>query len=214
MTQPKMRQLKVCGMKHRDNIQQIATLNPQYLGFIFYEKSPRFFSGVIPALPKSIKKTGVFVDASLDTVLDTAKSHDLQAVQLHGDESPEFCKRICEETSLELIKAFSVSDPFDFSALEPYLPYCTYFLFDTKGQVPGGTGLRFCWTLLDDYPFTKAYFLSGGIGLDAIDKLEQFIASPASSYCEVIDINSKFEYEPGLKNYEGIKRFKSALPFV
>lgn len=232
--------LKVCGMKYPDNIEQVAALQPDYLGFIFYTKSARNFDAqTIPVIPKSIKKTGVFVDADINFIIEKIKTHDLKAVQLHGKESPEFCKElrhVChyEEQSdvvissketdchdfqkkshndnkIEIIKVFSIKDEFDFSVLKPYEDVVDYFLFDTKGKLPGGNGYTFDWNVLNDYPSTKPFFLSGGIGIDQIKDIKQFAKSNASKYCYALDVNSKFEIEHGLKNTSVLKEFKNKL---
>lgn len=222
--------LKVCGMKYPDNIEQVAALHPDYLGFIFYEKSARYFDGDIPEISKSIKKVGVFVDTDLNDVLEKTNTHNLQAVQLHGHESPDYClelkklhsefiseshnenlKQVQIDKNLEIIKVFSIKDNFDFDLLKPYEPYCDYFLFDTKGKLPGGNGYTFNWNVLKDYPSKKPFFLSGGIGLESLENMIQFQKSKASKYCYAIDVNSRFEIEPGLKHIEKLKEFKSQL---
>jgi len=226
--------LKVCGMKYNMNITEVASLQPDYMGFIFYEKSTRFLQNDIPKISKPLKKTGVFVDASLSYILEQIQKHNLQAVQLHGNETPKFCEKlnlIChsaldaesrtkddenlkprlpdgQEVQVEVIKVFSIKDTFNFSVLEPYESVCDYYLFDTKGKLPGGNGYTFNWSVLENYPSTKPYFLSGGIGLDEIGKIKKFQKSIASKYCFAIDVNSSFEIEPGLKNIEKIKEFK------
>nr|WP_321229990.1 phosphoribosylanthranilate isomerase [uncultured Psychroserpens sp.] len=211
--------LKICGMKYKDNTTEVAQLQPDYLGFIFYENSSRFFDGNIPELPKSIKKTGVFVDASLEFIIEKIKTHNLQAVQLHGSESPEFCNTlrhaelvsVSHHEKLEIIKVFSIKDNFDFSVLEAYEAVCDYFLFDTKGKLPGGNGYTFNWDVLKDYPSTKPFFLSGGIGLNEIDQVLLFLQKQESRYCHAIDVNSKFEIEAGLKDIEKLKAFKNVI---
>ncbi|WP_178983761.1 phosphoribosylanthranilate isomerase [Winogradskyella helgolandensis] len=202
--------LKVCGMKYKDNIQAVANLQPDYLGFIFYDKSARHFDTTIPELPKTIKKVGVFVDEELETVQEIIKKFNLQAVQLHGHESPEYCAAINE---VEVIKVFSIKDEFNFEVLQPFEDVCDYFLFDTKGKLPGGNGYTFNWNVLEQYPSTKPYFLSGGIGVDEIEKIKHFKESPASKYCYAIDVNSKFEIEPGLKNIKELEKFITHLSF-
>jgi phosphoribosylanthranilate isomerase len=205
--------LKVCGMKYQDNIEKVAALQPDYLGFIFYEKTPRHFSSKMPELPKHIKKVGVFVNEDLNTVIDTVNKFDLQAVQLHGEEAPYYCsilrntKLINSSTPLEIIKVFPVKEGFNFEVLEPYEAVCDYFLFDTKGKQPGGNGYTFDWSLLNAYPSTKPFFLSGGIGLDQVEALKTFQDSKASTYCYAFDVNSKFETEPGLKNSSILREF-------
>ncbi len=201
-------------MKFQENIEAVAALQPDYLGFIFYEKSARFFDDEIPNLPENIKKVGVFVNASLEYILEKVLQHDLQAVQLHGDESPEFCdalrhpELVSGSQVIKVIKVFSIKNEFDFSILKPYETVCDYFLFDTKGKLPGGNGYTFNWEVLKNYPSTKPYFLSGGIGLEEVDSLLSFLRRQESSYCYAIDINSKFEIKPGLKNIEKLKKFK------
>ncbi len=204
--------LKVCGMKYEDNIKQVAALQPDYLGFICYEKSARHFNSSIPELSKSIKKVGVFVDESLEDVITQINKNHLHAVQLHGKESPEFCLNL-KQTQVEIIKVFSIKDEFDFDVLKPYESVCDYFLFDTKGKLPGGNGYTFDWNVLHDYPSTKPFFLSGGIGLDQVEDIKTFMQSDASKYCYALDVNSKFEIEPGLKHIEKIKEFKERLSF-
>ena len=200
--------LKVCGMKYQDNIKQVAALQPDYLGFIFYEKSARHFdSENIPELDKSIKKTGVFVDESIDFVIKKINNHDLQAVQLHGKESPEYCNKL-KSQNIEIIKVFSIIDEFNFERLKPYENVCNYFLFDTKGKHPGGNGYTFDWNVLNNYPSTIPFFLSGGIGLNELENIKEFQKSDASKYCYALDVNSKFEIEPGLKSIEDLIEFK------
>ncbi len=215
--------LKVCGMKYKENIIEVAELQPDYMGFIFYDKSPRNFEGNILKLPMSIKKVGVFVNASLEEVIDKVNTHNLQAIQLHGEELPEFCDAVrrhlvpkiqgVSEPFVEIIKVFSIKDKFDFAILKPYEAVCDYFLFDTKGKNPGGNGYMFNWSVLKNYPSTKPYFLSGGIGLEEMERLKSFIGSDASKYCQLIDVNSKFEIEAGLKNIDKLKILKNSAPF-
>lgn len=206
--------LKVCGMKH--NPLELLPLEPDYLGFIFWEHSPRHFAGPMPELPESIKKVGVFVDSTLEAVLEQTKEHQLQALQLHGHESPGYCGELRARSAdlphpPEIIKAFSIGEDFDFSSLEAYLEPCDLFLFDSKGKLPGGNGHAFDWTLLLDYPFDKPFWLSGGIGPESVDRLREFLKSPASKYCIGLDLNSRFEREPGLKDVELLKKFRTLL---
>ena len=221
-------------MKH--NPIEVAALHPDYLGFIFWEPSSRYFEGEMPELPSSIKKVGVFVDATVEEVLEKVQQYPLDAVQLHGKESAEYLSKLKDNflsfraqsrkkkidakdevsttldlTDLEIIKVFSIKDDFDFSVLKEYETVCDYFLFDTKGKLPGGNGYTFDWSVLENYPSTKPFFLSGGIGLDSVDKLKAFLDSPASKHCFAIDVNSKFETGPGLKNIEQLKTFKNTI---
>lgn len=198
--------IKICGMKFSENIIKIATLQPDYLGFIFYEKSPRYFENEIPTLNKSIKKVGVFVNASLDYILQKVNQHQLDLVQLHGDESPEFCLSL-QYNKLKVIKSFSIDNQFNFNNLNNYFEHCEYFLFDTKGIHHGGNGTAFDWRLLERYHLNKPYFLSGGIGPNSLTDLKAFLQKDYAKKCIAIDMNSQFEIEPGLKNPETLKKF-------
>ncbi len=206
------------------NPKEVAQLQPDYLGFIFWKPSTRYFDGNMPELPKSIKKVGVFVDESITKIVYKIMSHKLDGVQLHGTESAKYCQALrdvilekeigednFERIQFDIIKVFSIKDDFDFSVLEAYEASCDYFMFDTKGKLPGGNGYVFDWNILKEYPSSKPYFLSGGIGLNEIDSLLAFLESPASKQCYAIDVNSKFEIEPGLKNIEQLREFKKLL---
>ncbi|WP_158975826.1 phosphoribosylanthranilate isomerase [Cellulophaga sp. L1A9] len=191
--------LKICGMKF--NTANVAALQPDYLGFIFWEKSKRNFGGILEAIPHNIKKVGVFVDATIAEISRRVQDYDLLAVQLHGHESPDFCKALKEEIkTIEIIKVFSIKDEFDFTVLEAFEEVADFYLFDTKGKLPGGNGYTFDWDVLENYPSKKPYFLSGGIGLEEVEQLKSFLKMPASKYCHAIDVNSKFETSPGLKD--------------
>lgn len=202
--------LKVCGMKYRDNILKVAALKPDYMGFIFYEKSLRFVCEDIPVLPNDIKKVGVFVDASIEKIKEMREKFNLNVVQLHGHESPEFCQKLRNE-HIEIIKVFSVENEFDFSKLKVYEPHVSYFLFDTKGPNPGGNGYSFDWTILQNYNSNTPYFLSGGIGLEDIEALNHFQKSAAAQQCYAIDVNSKFEIKPAYKDSIKLKKFIETL---
>jgi len=195
-------------MKYLNNMEAVAKLRPDFLGFIFYDKSSRYFNGNLPYLPQAIKKVGVFVNEDLETLQSIIKEQKLDVVQLHGQESPEYCSQL---ENAEIIKVFSIKDTFNFSVLLPYEEVCDYYLFDTKGKLPGGNGYAFNWNVLKDYPSTKPFFLSGGIGLKEVEKLKDFIDSPASKYCYSLDVNSKFEINPGVKNINDSEKFKNEL---
>lgn len=203
--------VKVCGMKYPDTITQVAHLQPDYLGFIFYEKSARYFTEILPEIPNTIQKVGVFVDADLDTILEQITLHQLDLIQLHGQESADFCKALKAASKVELIKVFSILDRFDFGLLAPYEGLVDYFLFDTKGQLPGGNGVTFNWTVLQQYPSETPYFLSGGIGPEHLEQLRAFTKSPASKQCHALDVNSKFELEPGLKDPQRLSTFINTI---
>jgi len=195
-------------MRLAANIAAVAELQPDYLGFIFYAKSPRLISEVsaelIKYIPSEIKTVGVFVNEELEKVKDKVNLLKLKAVQLHGSESPEYCEALKSTfPTLEVIKAFGIDEDFDFSTLQPYLKAADYFLFDTKTKVHGGSGKTFNWSVLDQYTYTKPYFLSGGIDLEhstAIKKIND-------ERLYALDINSRFETEPGLKDAAKIKEF-------
>ena len=197
-------------MKFTENIEQVSGLYPDYMGFIFYEKSKRNFEGVIPKLPKSIKKTGVFVNEYPEIVISLVEEYQLEAIQLHGDETVTYIKQLKTHLpSIEIIKVFGVKDEFNFDVLTPFLPLVDYFLFDTKGKERGGNGVQFDWSVLEAYPYEKPFFLSGGIGLKDVLAIQKIIDSNVPIYA--LDINSKFEIEPGLKNINEVKTFKNKL---
>ena len=200
--------LKVCGMREAENIAQLGLMQPDYMGFIFWAPSSRYVDISTPTLPSSIKKTGVFVNASVDYIQSIIKAHDLQAVQLHGDETPNYCALV-KGFGVEVIKAFSIKDSVDFSELALYETSCDFFLFDTKGELPGGNGYGFDWSLLADYPLTKPFFLSGGIGPEHIKQIKALFKTNLPLYA--IDVNSKFELAPAQKNIDTLKQFKNEL---
>ena len=227
--------LKVCGMKYLENIEQVVGLQPDYLGFIFYEKSKRNFEGIIPEFSKSIKKTGVFVNEYVEIVISLVEEYRLDAIQLHGDESLEYVadlknqlkerralfidenkqikkkknKHYISENEVELIKVFGIKDEFNFDVLTPYLEVVDFFLFDTKGKERGGNGTKFNWSILEKYPFKKPFFLSGGVGLEDVEDVQKIVRLDLPIYA--LDINSKFESKPGLKNINEVKKFKNTL---
>jgi phosphoribosylanthranilate isomerase len=205
--------IKICGMKYPDNILEVGSLLPDYMGFIFWEKSARYFDGQLPDLPQSIKKTGVFVNASQEEIISKITKYDLQAVQLHGHESVAFCQELKNTLakSIEIIKVFSVDAEFDFDQLKPFETVCDYFLFDTKGKLPGGNGTTFDWKVLENYASKKPFFLSGGIGLDEIELVNEILKTDLPIFA--IDLNSKFEIEPGLKKPKLLSSFKQKINF-
>jgi phosphoribosylanthranilate isomerase len=200
--------LKVCGMREEKNILKLATLKPDYIGFIFWRPSSRYVETKTPTLPTSIKKTGVFVNASIGYIQSIIKDHALQAVQLHGEETSDYCSMI-KEFGVEVIKTFSIKDSFDYSHLNVYEFSCDFFLFDTKGKLPGGNGSGFDWNILASYPSQKPFFLSGGIGPENITQIKNMLKVNLPLYA--IDVNSKFEVAPANKNIDQLKQFKSEL---
>jgi phosphoribosylanthranilate isomerase len=183
---------------------QLATLPIEMLGFIFYPKSPRYVVGKIePAeiakLPAQIQKVGVFVNASKNEIRLFANTYQLNTLQLHGNETAKLCCELKAE-GFTILKAFNLNNENDY---ETYTPYCNYFLFDTPSAQHGGTGQKFDWALLENYIGTIPFLLSGGIGPEDADVIKN-IDHPQFAG---IDINSKFEMEPGVKDIELIKRF-------
>ncbi len=197
---------KVCGMREANNILEVAVLQPDYMGFIIWAGSKRHCSKP-QYVPAGITKVGVFIDAAVGEIEDAIENHKLGAVQLHGNESPVLCREL--QGKVQVIKAFGVGEAFDFDTLLDYLPYCDFFLFDTKGPMPGGNGTTFDWSILEKYPFDLPFFISGGIGLAQIDKINELRNTDLPVYA--IDINSKFETAPALKDAEQLKKFKEKL---
>ncbi len=196
------------------NISEVAELHPEYLGFIFYPKSPRFFGGTIPLLPDSIKKVGVFVNADPDLILNTVAGHGLNVIQLHGDETPGYCETLrrsldshfsSEEASIPLWKAFGVSSDFDFEQLKIFEPLADAFLFDTKSASYGGTGKTFDWSLLQQYDLTTPIILSGGIGMEQLPHVKDVLLSDLPILA--LDLNSRFERAPGNKDVQQLQKF-------
>lgn len=200
--------LKVCGMRELENISALSELDPNYIGFIFWSESSRFVDKKTPPLDKKIIKTGVFVDATFDYILTKIKDHQLDAVQLHGQESCSYCK-VIKDYGLKVIKSFSLKNTFDFNTLEDYENSCDYYLFDTKGKLPGGNGFNFDWKILNEYPSQKPFFLSGGIGVDNLNEIKKLVKTKLPIHA--IDVNSKFETAPGNKNIELLKKFKKEI---
>ncbi|WP_134090396.1 phosphoribosylanthranilate isomerase [Olivibacter sp. XZL3] len=190
--------LKICGMRFPANIEEVVLLKPDYLGFIFYEQSKRYIADLSPQFLTSLQgvnKVGVFVNDSIDRIKSAVDSYGLQAIQLHGDESPAFIESL-KELEVSLIKAFGVSKCFDWSRLDAYDALVDYFLFDTKSENYGGTGKGFDWSLLENYTLDKPFFLSGGLSPDNVEEA----LSLADHRLYAIDVNSRFEKSPGLKD--------------
>lgn len=194
-------------MRDPENISGVVAALPDYMGFIFYPKSKRFAGFepsqyVLDVIPDSVRKVGVFVDETPEKVLEIVQNWKLNMVQLHGHETPEYCQKI-KDSGITVFKAFSVDEQFDFEKLNKYSGVCDYFLFDTKGQLPGGTGQKFNWQLLENYKGGVPFFLSGGIGTDDLKAILSFSHPQLFG----IDINSGFEISPALKDVEKVKTF-------
>ncbi|MBK3517882.1 phosphoribosylanthranilate isomerase [Carboxylicivirga marina] len=190
-------------MRNAQNIADLIKLKPDYMGFIFYEKSPRYIAQAPDVdFDNSIKKVGVFVNASERTINEKRIQFGLDIIQLHGDESPELCYLI-KQSGVQVMKVFRVDDDFDFQITRRYQDYCDYFLFDTQTKAFGGSGTKFNWRLLEQYNNARPVFLSGGIGPNDVES----ITSIKGLNLKAIDVNSKFETEPALKDIERLAGF-------
>lgn len=202
--------IKVCGMRDPENILAVAEYNPNYLGFIFYDQSSRNVGEkfVMPTLPDHIKKVGVFVDAKTDYILKKVDKYQLDTVQLHGNEPAIKCQKL-KDRGLEVFKVFSVGEVFDFKELIPYEYFVDYFLFDTKGPQRGGNGVTFDWSMMNRYFSHVKFILSGGIGPEH----EKEVVNLKFDFHKLygIDINSKFEIEPGIKDVQKVGTFLNNL---
>lgn len=204
--------LKICGMTFPHNMRKVAQIKPDYLGFIFYEKSPRCMVDTLgredlKQLPRRTQKVGVFVNASTKYMQQQAKTYGLNLLQLHGSESPAQCEEL-KKAGHQLVKVFSLGkEDFDFALLETYKPFVKYFLFDTKGKQPGGNGETFDWSLLRHYDQEVPFFLSGGVSLENVVLLKDL------HYLNIhaIDVNSQFEVEPGLKDLDLLQKLKDQM---
>lgn len=202
-----MIRIKICGMYDPLNVKRIAEARPDFMGFIFYPGSPRYI-GTEPDpdlflnVPSDILKTGVFVNENLRNVLDLAFRTGLNLIQLHGNESPAYCYQL-RSSGLKIIKTFSVTGFVDFELLEPYVPACDYFLFDTKTEKFGGSGIKFDWGKIAGYHLDKPFFISGGIGPEDSGLLRTL----ENKGFFAVDVNSRFETSPGIKNISLLKTF-------
>ncbi|MFZ4455174.1 MAG: phosphoribosylanthranilate isomerase [Bacteroidales bacterium] len=198
-------------MKYPENIAQIVALKPDFLGFIFYPKSPRYAEPLdveaMNSLPRSVLKIGVFVNESLDDILETVKKYSLHGVQLHGSESEEMCYTF-KSAGLLVFKAFSIAEPADFDLTEEYEGTCDFYIFDTKTPQHGGSGQKFDWTMLSAYQGNTRFLLSGGITADDADAIKAIDHPKLWG----VDLNSRFEVEPGRKDAEKLRNFLRSLP--
>ena len=200
--------VKVCGMRDAENIREVEALGIDLMGFIFWPKSSRYVSERPAYLPTNCKRVGVFVDEDIETVKRIAEDYALDYIQLHGHESPEYCAQL---KGLKLIKAFNIATTEDFKQTEPCTGIVDYFLFDTKGKSVGGNGEKFDWSVLSAYDGNKPFLLSGGIGPDDAEVLTSHFSPLTSKKCVGIDLNSRFEIAPGLKDINKLKDFLNAL---
>ena len=203
--------IKICGMREPENILAVAELKPDFIGFIFYPDSPRFAAEFLSPenlskLAPHITKTGVFVNADFDEIIGTVRKYSLDIVQLHGNETPELCRRL-RDTGIAVIKAINIKESSDFKICSQYINFTDYFLFDTATPAHGGSGHKFDWKILDRYRNGHPFFLSGGI---THHDASNILKITNSSFIGV-DLNSRFEIKPGLKDIEKLKIFISEL---
>lgn len=203
------KRIKICGMAQPQNIEEVAALKPNFMGFIFYPLSKRYIYNTqdidlliktIVSLPKTISKVGVFVNDTQENILQQATIFNLDYIQLHGTERPAFCEEL-KKQSFKIIKAFSITPNFNFQETQEYQEVVDLFLFDTATPDKGGSGQTFNWQILEKYTYSKPYLLAGGLSLHNINQ------ATAIKHHQLLglDLNSKFETKPGLKNIEELK---------
>ena len=206
--------IKVCGMTQMEQVDKLADLGVTFAGFIFYPKSPRYVFKHMTTTQirkeNNINKVGVFVNAPVEEVLHMVDECRLHMVQLHGDESPKYCEKIADYVSV--VKAFRLSDNDSVQwMIKPFMDVCDMFMFDTMGAGYGGTGKKFDWNMLQGQTIGKPFFFSGGIEPGDEDKLKTFTAEPVAKALFAIDINSKFELAPGIKEMDKVRLFADNL---
>jgi len=206
--------VKICGMKYPENIGQVALLKPDFLGFILYPQSSRYVDLVsikdrLDGIDGKVKRVAVFVNEGIEKLVNTCTRYGLDYVQLHGDETPEYVAEVNNQ-GIGVIKAFSVSNSFDWNILGAYTASAQYFLFDTAGSTRGGTGKKFNWGLLRKYKEDRPFFLSGGIGPSDIEAIKNL----QIPQLEGIDANSRLELKPGLKDVERVKKLLNQVKNV
>lgn len=192
--------IKVCGMREAENIREVEALGIDLMGFIFWPKSKRYVAEPPQYLPTQVKKVGVFVDATPEDIRQHIQDYHLDIIQLHGHETQAFAKALKPAV---IIKAFNIATAEDLTQTKPYEGIVDYFLFDTKAQLPGGSGEQFDWSVLSHYEGTTPFLLSGGIGPDDADCVKAF----HHPQCIGIDLNSRFEIAPGIKDINKLREF-------
>lgn len=202
--------IKVCGMKEADNVRKVARLMPMLMGFIFYDKSPRYAGNldpeVVKELPEPISAVGVFVDSPPEEIRKICKKYGIDIIQLHGSETPSVCAELKSEGFI-VFKAFGIHEGFDWESVRPYEGVADMYVFDTRCGCRGGSGEKYDWSILDRYPFSTPYLLSGGIGPDDCEK----VLSELRPKMAGVDINSRFESQPGIKDTDKLIHFIFSL---
>lgn len=209
-----MVRIKVCGITQAAQAIALTEAGADFGGFIFYPPSARYVYKSMPATEikglRSINKVGVFVNAAIDDVLRTVDDCGLYLVQLHGNESPRYCEKISQY--ITVIKAFRISaDDNILWKVKDYYEAADMFMFDTEGAGFGGTGKKFNWELLKDIAVNKPFFLSGGIAPEDVESIKQFMQQPVAKDLFALDINSKFEIAPGVKDVEQVRAFINSM---
>jgi phosphoribosylanthranilate isomerase len=207
--------IKVCGMTQLDQVNQLDEMGIDFAGFIFYPKSPRYVGKYLPGeklkkLKLRLGKVGVFVNATYEDIMRHVDNYGLDMVQLHGDENPRFCEKLADYISVIKVFRMGEDDPIDWIT-KPFEESCDMFLFDTEGAGYGGTGKKFNWDVLKNSFLDKLFFLSGGIEPTDVEKLKAFETERIAKKLFSIDINSKFELSPGVKDLKKIKEFVEKL---
>jgi phosphoribosylanthranilate isomerase len=202
-----MIRVKVCGMIDSFNVKQTAEARPDFMGFVFYPESARFVGkepemSVFRNVPSGIKRIGVFLNEDNHKILDLSIRTGIDIIQLHGNESPVTCLQL-KSSGLTIIKAFNIAEDFSFESLMPYMAVCDFFLFDSKSELAGGSGRKFNWRKLEEYYLDKPFFLSGGIGPEDAGKIKSIVNKGFFA----VDINSRFEIFPGIKDADVVKTF-------
>ena len=195
--------IKVCGMRDADNIRAVEALGIDLMGFIFWPHSSRYVGAKPSYLPENCQRVGVFVDASVQDILAAVQDFRLDIVQLHGHETPEMIAGLKESVAVRVVNALAVNGPEDLAQTAAYEDVCDAFLFDTKGRLPGGNGQQFDWNVLRFYTGRLPFLLSGGIGPEDAQRIREFDVPG----CIGIDLNSRFETAPGLKDVEALRTF-------
>ena len=193
-------------MRDADNIRAVEALGVDWMGFIFYPPSKRYVDQLPAYLPNASKRVGVFVNESLETILEKIELFQLDIVQLHGDESPEFCAQLSQH-DIQIMKAFGIANSFPSEKIAEYEGSCDYFLFDTQTPTYGGSGRKFNWDILQNYQGSTHFLLSGGIDPDDAQAIQEF----SHPLCIGVDINSQFELLPANKDIQSIEQFLKSL---
>lgn len=219
--------IKVCGMRDAENIRQVAALGIDWMGFIFFPKSPRYVSqlssnaGIIPdyssligktdndVSASKVKRVGVFVDDMPQNIVTRVYNYKLDIVQLHGSENTVMIDNLRRtldpdiHPNIKIMKALNINTADDVAKYKDYEGHVDYFLFDTKTPLKGGSGEQFDWSVLDAYDGKTPFLLSGGIGPDDAGRIREF----SHPQCIGIDLNSKFETSPAFKDVEKLRKF-------